>query len=174
MVLYIANVDLLIKYILLATAEDGDFTDISTFLTFPSGSSDGEERCSPLLALSDYFVELEEIFVVTLTLETINETSFITGNTEASISIIDSNCTYVTSFEALSLYVLCTLHVLSAAVFDLPIMSTVINEDNSTLSMCTAMTTNPPGSILAMNVTVLLSTLDGSGTYIGIVAMILK
>lgn len=73
-----------------ATLDDGDFSMLSASLTFTPGSAEGEEVCASVTAYSDNLVEFEEVFVVKLTSP---EGSFFSlGNTEAAISLIDSDC----------------------------------------------------------------------------------
>lgn len=128
-------------------------------LTFATGSADGEEACAPVTAYSDNLVEFEEIFTIKLALLTPNGSFLDLGNAEAAINLIDSDCKWldtpcVSVFKALALVV--------AALFELPAM-TAVSENDSSLTICSTMTTIPQESTLTMEVVVFLFTLDGTG-----------
>ena len=133
-------------------------------LTFAPGSTEGVELCASLTAYSDNLVESEEMFSVRLLLPFSKESFFGLGNTEAAIYVIDSDGMLPKHMSCLEyIYIFQQIFFThAAATFDLPTMAT-ITEINSTFFVCATMTTTPSGSTLAMEVSLSLSTVDGTG-----------
>ena len=70
---------------------DGDFTFTSVTLTFATGSADGAEMCASVAVVIDNLVESDEDFTIELSLVTLAGTSLRLGNTEAAVTIVDSD-----------------------------------------------------------------------------------
>lgn len=80
-----------------ATTSNGDFSFTSMAQTFASGSANGAEMCASVSLMSDNLVESDENFTVELSLLTLAGTSLRLGNTETSVTIIDTDGMYVNS-----------------------------------------------------------------------------
>ena len=83
-----------------ATTRDADFSLTSMTLTFASGSAGGSEMCASITVVSDYIVESDENFTVELSLLTLAGTSLRLGNTETTVTIVDSDGMVVNSRPA--------------------------------------------------------------------------
>jgi hypothetical protein len=77
-----------------ATSGSGDYEPLVAPVTFPAGSADGTRMCTSVTVNSDYLVEAEEYFTVRLALVS-SGTSFILGNATSTITLIDSDGSYV-------------------------------------------------------------------------------
>jgi hypothetical protein len=75
-----------------ATAGDGDFSSLSTSLTFAPGSSDGALMCPSIAIVPDTVIEDEEDFSVTLSLVTTGA-SLSLGNNVTAVTHIDDDGT---------------------------------------------------------------------------------
>lgn len=87
---------LVIKFchLLTASADDGDFIMISVTLTFAPNSSSGAEMCTSVTILFDNMMEENELFTVSLSLETVTD-SLRLGNDLTEVNLTDPTCTYV-------------------------------------------------------------------------------
>ena len=96
-----------------ATAGSGDYSSLSTPLTFANGSADGSMMCASVTANDDDLVEPEERFTVELDLLTPAGTSLSLGNTETTVTFRDSDSMLLTNHDALTLIFHCFFQWLS-------------------------------------------------------------
>lgn len=75
-----------------AATTERDFSSLNTSLTFPSGSTDGAQRCALVTALSDNLVESDEEFSLSLTLVTPTASSISLGNNRTTVHLTDNEC----------------------------------------------------------------------------------
>lgn len=73
-----------------ATSGSGDYEPLVAPVTFTTGSAHGAEMCVSVTVNSDGLVETKEHFTVRLALVT-SGTSFILGNTNSTIALLDSD-----------------------------------------------------------------------------------
>ena len=76
--------------LIVAASGSGDYGLLSTWITFPNGSTDGAENCTSVTVYPDKLVELEENFTVVIDLITTGANLNV-GNNISSITLLDDD-----------------------------------------------------------------------------------
>ena len=113
-----------------------------------------------MTANSDDLVEIEENFVIQLALETLGGSNLRLGNSVTAVALIDNNGTVITSLLQFS-----SSRIVTAAEFTISSVAFVAEGDPS-FSVCSVLTTTSSEATLAVEVTVSLFTVDGTGNQV--------
>lgn len=118
--------------------------------------------CTPISILPDNRIEQEEDFTVALALVTAID-SLGLGNNATAVTITDDDGTYKKAYPCTNMKPSFVSH--SVVSFAIPTTAMVI-EGGPALNVCVLMTATSTAATLGIDVIVILSTEDGTGTWV--------
>ena len=139
-------------FIFTATA-DSDYTTTSDDFTFTSSSASGSTLCLTVSIGDDSFVENDETFIVILTLMS---TGVELGQT--TVTIQDDEGIFLISPN-----VLLTAHLPELSLSVEPTATVEENVAGLMVQVCATLATSPTAATTAIAVSIVLSTVDGTG-----------